>query len=265
LPELYVHLLEVGVRGNDLPGVLTLLADYYQRLNALWTRLTGLMVYPLLVLGLALTLSMGLFLVYRSLLRTLVSSDQPFGFSLPSFTGPLLFIPPVLIALVFVSVLLALTWPRLRRYLQWRLPGFREASLSLLASGMNLMLKQGGNLNEALSLMRQLEQHSPAGIELAQWQSRLASGRGTFKTIAQAGTIIPPLFIWLVANSGEDLAAGFRQAAEIYYNRAVHKIDILLYAVLPVSILVLGFVILGQMFPFIRVITITMNSLGSME
>ena len=30
-------MLELGARSNDLPGVLTLLADHYQRANALWT------------------------------------------------------------------------------------------------------------------------------------------------------------------------------------------------------------------------------------
>src|SRR5262245_17704781 len=54
LPPLYVHLLQIGSRTNDLPGVLTLLADHYHRANTLWTRLKGLMVYPLLVIIIAL-------------------------------------------------------------------------------------------------------------------------------------------------------------------------------------------------------------------
>src|SRR5512140_927325 len=37
LPEFYRRMLEIGVRGNDLPGMLTLLADHYQRANLLWT------------------------------------------------------------------------------------------------------------------------------------------------------------------------------------------------------------------------------------
>src|SRR5581483_4491224 len=47
LPAFYVRMVELGARSNDLPGVLTLLADYYHRTNALWSRLKGLMVYPL--------------------------------------------------------------------------------------------------------------------------------------------------------------------------------------------------------------------------
>ena len=266
LPELYGRMLEVGVRGQDLPGVLTLLADYYERANSLWVRLTGLMVYPVLVLALALAVSVGLRLLFGSVVRTLMDTDNSFiGFMPSPAHDALLVLPSVLIAAMLSVALAGLAWTPLRRFFRWRLPGFKEASLAMLASAMHLMLKQGGNLNEALSLARQLEQESPVGQELDQWQSRLASGHGTFQTMAGTGKTIPPLFVWLVANSGEDPAAGFRQAAELYFNRAAHKIDLLLYTALPVSILVLGFVILAQMIPFLRMITSTMNALGSFE
>jgi type II secretory pathway component PulF len=42
LPDLYKRLLLVGARSNDMPGVLNLLADYYQQQHNLWTLLKGL-------------------------------------------------------------------------------------------------------------------------------------------------------------------------------------------------------------------------------
>ena len=50
LPEFYTRMVALGARTNNLPGVLTLVADYYQRANTTWNRLKGLMVYPFLVL-----------------------------------------------------------------------------------------------------------------------------------------------------------------------------------------------------------------------
>ena len=50
LPEFYVKMIKVGVKGNNLPGVLTMLADYYSRVNNLQTRLKGLLVYPAIIL-----------------------------------------------------------------------------------------------------------------------------------------------------------------------------------------------------------------------
>ncbi|MGH7952403.1 MAG: type II secretion system F family protein, partial [Limisphaerales bacterium] len=57
LPELYKRMILVGVKSGDLPGALTMLADYFQRQSNLWTRLKGLMVYPLIVLFAAFLLS----------------------------------------------------------------------------------------------------------------------------------------------------------------------------------------------------------------
>src|SRR4051794_21648559 len=44
LPPFYRAMVDIGVRSNDLPGTLIMLADYYHRSNALWMRLKGLMV-----------------------------------------------------------------------------------------------------------------------------------------------------------------------------------------------------------------------------
>src|SRR5216110_2288020 len=38
LPPFYTAMLQIGATSNDLPGVLTLLADYYQRAHLTWTR-----------------------------------------------------------------------------------------------------------------------------------------------------------------------------------------------------------------------------------
>src|ERR1700679_184757 len=57
LPELYKRMVLVGVKSGDLPGALIMLADYFQRQNNIMTRLKGLMVYPLIVLGMAFLIS----------------------------------------------------------------------------------------------------------------------------------------------------------------------------------------------------------------
>ncbi len=70
LPPFYVQMIQVGVQSNDLPGVLTLVADYYQRASLIGMRLKGLMVYPLIVLlatvALSVWLTFFIFQFYRS-------------------------------------------------------------------------------------------------------------------------------------------------------------------------------------------------------
>src|SRR5689334_5873590 len=58
LPDLYKRLVIVGAKSNDMPGALTLLADYYQNQHNLWTRLKGLMVYPTIVVVVAFAVSL---------------------------------------------------------------------------------------------------------------------------------------------------------------------------------------------------------------
>src|SRR5476651_2876043 len=58
LPELYKRMILVGVKSNDLPGALTMLADYFQRQNNVWTRLKCMMTYPLIVMFVAFLISL---------------------------------------------------------------------------------------------------------------------------------------------------------------------------------------------------------------
>ena len=72
----------------------------------------------------------------------------------------------------------------------------------------------------------------------------------------------PPLFLWLVQNGGEDVAAGFQKAADIYQNRAAFRIELALYGALPISILLLGQMVFWQAAPTFRVLIWMMNMLG---
>src|ERR1041385_7032193 len=259
LPELYQHLLEVGAQSNDLPGVLTLLADHYQRRHNLWTRLKGLMVYPIIVLIAAFVLSC--FIGY--LLGNLVwpSLEGITAQSAPPFVKVTLWLTPVLLGFVVVAATLAFATPAARRALRWRVPAFKESSLAQVASAMSLMLRSGVPLDRALGLVERLEQGTRAGTELAAWRQRLASGQGRFSDLAQPGRAFPPLFVWLVGR-GDDLAGGFQRAAEIYQARAKHRADMFLYSALPCSVLALGVMIISQMQPVYMTLIRFMNMIG---
>jgi len=127
---------------------------------------------------------------------------------------------------------------------------------------MSLMLKSGVPLGNALALVEQLEAGTPAGAEIGQWRQRLALGQGKFPEMASAGRAFPPLFVWMVGRSGEDLAAGFQRAAEIYQARASYRADLLLYSALPCSVLTLGLMIVTQIQPVIASLIALMNMIG---
>jgi type IV pilus assembly protein PilC len=259
LPDLYRQMIELGARSNDLPGVLTLLADHYHRANALWIRLKGLMLYPLIVIVVSLGLTL---LISLNFTRFLSRFEDGF-FQQSPLAIPSIWMPPVFLALAALLGVAAVSIPSWRARLRWRLPAFREASLAQLASAMNLMLKNGTTLPEALTLAEALESGTPAAKALARWRQLIEAGQGKPAEWKGDSRPFPPLFLWLVQKGGENVASGFEKAAEIFRARASYRIELALYGVLPVSILLLGQMVLWQAVPLMRSMTWMMNMVGS--
>ena len=267
LPELYVAMLRAGLKGNDLPGVLTLAADYYGHLHATWLRLKGLMVYPGIVLLTSLFVAAFVAVIYSHMAKEASSS---FGTFLPGQAGSpdlawllvQVWLPVAFLALTTGVFLLVLSVRRWRQRARWFVPGFREASLSQLAVTLATMLEQGTDLDAALAVAQRNEGHAGARHELGLWRERLAGGARHFSDLVQPGRLVPPLFVWLVTGAGENWARGFRRAAEIYDARAKYRVEIALYAVLPVTILFLAGVIGLEMLPLMRSFALMLNDLG---
>jgi len=258
LPPFYIRMLEIGARSNDLPGVLTLLADHYHRINALWTRLKGLMVYPLIVIVVSLGLTILVALAFGHFLATFFDQFTPGR----TFSVVSVWLPPVLFAIAALFGVAAVTSPSWRARLRWRLPAFREASLAQLATAMSLMLRSGITLAEALAMAETLEWGTSAGKALAHWRGLVENGQGKSTQLPDSLPPFPPLFLWLVRKGGEDIAAGFQHAAEVYQARAGYRIDMALYGALPVSILLLGQMIFWQVAPLLKSMIGIMNMLG---
>jgi type II secretory pathway component PulF len=159
--------------------------------------------------------------------------------------------------------LLVVFVPKLRNWARWRLPGFREASLAQTAGAAALLLRSGATLPGTLGLLQKTEQDSPAGREIARWLELNRQGVATWSSFTVDSKVFPPLFRWLVAQGGDDLATGFQRASEIYQARSAHKIDVLLYAALPMAVMFVAGVIVGQMYPVIRTIHSVLDQLGS--
>lgn len=268
LPELYVAMVRVGLKSNDLPGVLTLLADHYRGLSTVWTRLRGLLVYPAIVLVCSLIISAGMAVLYTHIAK---ETMHAFGDLMPGRGGGgaaaitilNVWFPVVVLGAAVIAAGIALGNSKVRHWLRWRVPAFREAALAQLASGMALMLEKGSDAGSAVALLKQAERDNGVRTELAGWSQRLASGTKRFVDVAQ-GRLVPPLFVWLVASSGENWATGFRRAAEIYGARAHYRIELALYAALPISILLVAMLVGGEVAPVIASFARLMSSIGDM-
>ena len=273
LPELYKRMILVGVKSGDLPGALTMLADYFQNQNNVWTRLKSMMTYPLIVMFVAFLISLVLAFAWNCVIGpSFKEIYSGMGIQLPGATMfaletlQTIWIFPVILGVLFLVMVSIVFLPAMRGKFLWRLPAFKEATVSRIASSLTLLLKNGVNLPDAIGLVEQLETSSAAAADLQQWRKKLAGGVVKFSEVATGSRLIPPLFVWVVASAGEDLTAGFRRAAEIYHSRAIYRTEVALFSVLPLASLFLGAVVLSQAFLVISMflpMIVMVNSLSN--
>ena len=255
LPELYKRMIVVGVKSGDLPGALTMLADYFQRQNDVWTRLKSMMTYPLIVMFAAFLISTMIAVLWTCVIgpnfRGIFANmgvKMPWATLFAFHTLNTIWIFPAALGIIFFGVLSVVFLPGLRGKFLWRLPAFKEATVSRIASSLVLLMKNGVPLPDAVGLVEQLETSSAAAADLQQWQRKLAAGAAKFTEVAAVNRLVPPLFVWVVASAGEDLVAGFNRAAEIYHSRAIYRTEVALFSVLPLASLFLGAIVISQAF-----------------
>ena len=255
LPELYKRMILVGVKSGDLPGALTMLADYFQRQNDVWTRLKSMMTYPLIVMFAAFLISTMIAVLWTCVIgpnfRGIFANmgvKMPWATLFAFHTLNTIWIFPAALGIIFFGVLSVVFLPGLRGKFLWRLPAFKEATVSRIASSLVLLMKNGVPLPDAVGLVEQLETSSAAAAVLQQWQRKLAAGAAKFTEVAAVNRLVPPLFVWVVASAGEDLVAGFNRAAEIYHSRAIYRTEVALFSVLPLASLFLGAIVISQAF-----------------
>ncbi|MGC9940993.1 MAG: type II secretion system F family protein [Verrucomicrobiota bacterium] len=255
LPELYKRMVLVGVKGNDLPGALMMLADYFQRQNGVWTRLKSMMTYPLIVMFAAFLISLLLALLWNCVIGpSFKDVFAGIGIRMPGATLfafstlQAIWAFPVILGVLFLFMASVVLLPVMRGKFLWRLPAFKEATLSRIASSLDLLMKNGVNLPDAVGLTEQLETSPAAAADLQRWRRKLASGASKFSDVASGDEMIPPMFCWIVSGAGENLAEGFKRAADIYHSRAIYRTEVALFSVLPIASLFLGAVVISQAF-----------------
>jgi type IV pilus assembly protein PilC len=255
LPEIYKRMILVGVKSGDLPGALTMLADYFQRQNDLWTRLKSMMTYPLIVMFAGFVISFVIaalwnFVIGPSFTDVFEGMDMALPaateFALASLQAIWAF--PLVLGILFFAAMMIVFQPGMRGRFLWRLPAFKEANIARIASALTLLMKNGVALPEAIGVVEELEDNKRATADMQQWKTKLAAGVAKFSEVASVNRMFPPLFVWVVSGAGEDMMGGFRRAAEIYHSRAVYRTEVALFSVLPFASLFLGAIVLSQAF-----------------
>ena len=263
LPDTYKQLLVLGQQGQSMPSVLNCVADFYERISSLTTRLRGLSIYPTLILVCGIFISVLMAFLASSLrddIADMVGSQyMDGGSSLAAFlanNGFWLSLAPVsVMTLGCLFYLMALRNRKMRSYFSWKVPMLRDASLAQYAALAETLLASGSRLPEVVGLVRKLEAGSPVEADLAEIEQNLASGHSNYDVAARGCRVIPDFFNWIVVQAGEDVGAGFGHARTIYTSRAENKMQSFLYCFLPVNILLVGAVLLLFFLPYAALAT----------
>jgi len=255
LPDTYKRLLVLGQESQSMPKVLSCVADYYEHIGTLVTRLRGLTIYPMLILVCGLLVA-GLMAFLISMLQDVMSDitsgmlvRSPFG-ELTS-SGWFHIFPMGVFAVGLLFYAIVLRSQKMRRYFSWKIPMLRDAALAQYAGLSEALLASGARLPEVIGMVRKLEAGSAMETDLAQIEQNLAEGHADYDSASRGCRTIPDFFNWIVAQTGEDITAGFGHARTIYTSRAESKMQAFLYCFLPINILVIGLLLLVFFIPTI--------------
>ena len=262
LPETYKRLLALGQASQSMPKVLICVADYYERIGTLATRLRGLAVYPMLILICGIIVS-GLMAYLSVVLKNdLVSITQTAAGDAgraPWFSiyGSVWFsVFPMCVFLVGLCVYsFILRSQKMRKYLSWKIPMLRDAALAQYASLTEVLLSSGAPLPEVMKMVSKLENGSEMEADLKKIEQRLSEGQASYEAASRGCKTIPGFFNWIVSQGGEDVATGFSHARSIYSGRAENKIQAFLHCFLPINILLIGILLLGFCLPHLAILT----------
>ncbi len=267
-PSLYKRLVNAGAKSGQLNQILILLADHYHRSSLLWSRFRSVSVYPILVLLTAFLVSSFLAYSFTELYTSMVEqfsdiyiSKQQSGFVFGLYRS-LIILSPAIFGVLLLIALALVCIPKLRQMARWHLPGFREASLAQTAAACATLTKGGLTLDKTFDFLQFMEPHARTKQDLTRWREQLSNGESDFAAIAKGSRSFPPLFIWLIASSGESIAEGFEKAAVLYGRRADYRSNLFMVAAVPVSLLFTVTLLILQIFPMIQSMTTVLDALG---
>ena len=260
LPDTYKRLLVLGQESQSMPKVLSCVADYYERIGTLVTRLRGLAIYPMLILICGLLVAV-LMAFLSSMLKNDIANLTDFSGSGRSaaseFFGSswISIFPMGVFAMGFLFYVIVLRSQKMRRFFSWKIPMLRDAALAQYAGLSEALLASGARLPEVIGMVRKLESGSAMETDLAKIEQNLAEGHAGYDSASRGCRTIPDFFNWIVAQAGEDVTAGFGHARTIYTSRAESKMQAFLYCFLPVNILLIGLLLLVFFIPQFTVAT----------
>ncbi|MSR30562.1 MAG: type II secretion system F family protein [Gemmataceae bacterium] len=253
LPPFYSRLMQAGIRGGNLPSVLSVLTVYARSLADLRSVIMTALYYPLIVL-LVVT---GLFLViFHLIMPQFAKIFQDFGMSLPWITEaalalglqPMVYLvlPVVGILILFMAIRMILrstdagkcAWTKFVYSLPVVGTLIRSARLASFTELLSILVNHGMPLGEAFRLAGDCGSDPVLRAGAMEVEKHLNSG-DTLAQALQKTEVLPHLVSWM-AGIGEaqgKLPEAFTQAS-LLYRRQVEMRSAMVQSVVPPVLIV---------------------------
>ena len=276
-PPIYVHMVEGGEVGGTLPQALERVAAYLEASHTLRERLLGAMVYPAVVLSVAV-LAVGAILTFVvPVFADLFASE---GLALPLSTSilmaaskavrqywPVIVVVVGSLALLFRQGLRSEGGRRWADYLLLRLPLIgglaRKAAVARLTRAMASMLHSGVMLSDVLLAAARISGNSEVEAAVLDARDSIHAGSDLATPLAKA-EILPPLLAQMVKVGEESgrLEEMLDKVADFFEMEVKAAVDGAMKALEPALIVVLGVVLGGIVAAMYTPIFDLMTSLG---
>lgn len=259
-PPVYRAMVAAGEMSGGLGAVLDRLADYLEQADAVRRKLQAALIYPAALSVTAITV-VSVLLIY--IVPRLAEQFDGTGVTLPALTRFLIGVSgflqaswPVLvagIAVLVLGLLLALRRPAVREArdrLVLRVPvlgpTIRKAEAARFARTMEILLKSGALLPDALKAARRTASNAAFAERIARLGRDVEAGRGLSDAL-RAGGGFPPLLVYMVAAGERSGALGdmFGRAAAQIEQELDGATTVFLNLLEPMIIVVMGVIVTG--------------------
>lgn len=276
-PPIYVHMVEAGEVGGTLPQALERVSAYLEASHALRERLLGAMVYPAVVLSVAV-LAVGAILTFVvPVFGELFASE---GIDLPLSTQVLMGASEAVrdywhVILIMAGTLFLLVRQFVRSeagrrwvdFLLLRLPLIgsltRKAAVARLTRAMASMLHSGVMLSDVLLAAARISGNSEVEAAVLGARDSIHAGSDLATPLAKA-EILPPLLAQMVKVGEESgrLEEMLDKVADFFEMEVKAAIDGAMKALEPALIVVLGLVLGGIVAAMYTPVFDLMTSIG---
>jgi len=276
-PPIYVHMVVAGAVGGTLPQALVRVAVYLEASHALRERLLGAMVYPAVVLSVAV-LAVGAILTFVvPVFAELFASE---GLDLPLSTTilmaaskavrqywPVIIVVAGSLALLLRQGLRSEGGRRWADYLLLRLPVIgsltRKSAVARLTRAMASMLHSGVMLSDVLLAAARISGNGEVEEAVLSARDSIHAGSDLATPLAKA-EILPPMLAQMVKVGEESgrLEEMLDKVADFFEMEVKAAIDGAMKALEPALIVVLGMVLGGIVAAMYTPVFDLMTSLG---